>query len=391
MSTIGKLVIGLIIAGVVVLILTALPAKGPGVPEADTSPIKLGFIGPLTGDTSAIGQNAKAAVEIAVEEVNSGGGVGGRMIEVIYEDGQCDGAAASNAANKLINIDKVVMILGGACSGETSAFTGLAEQTQTPVLSYCSSAPAISQAGDFIFRNYPSDTFQGLFAADYVFNTLSKKDVAILYVKSDWGSGIKDVFVNKFKELGGTIAGEEGYEPNARDLRPNLTKIKSAKPDLLYFLGDTEASIPGLKQAAELKLAVPILGSDVWDDAKIWTEVGAAGDGVMYLVASTRGGDEFKTKMQAKVGTEEIAVCSPTAYDGLKIIAQVLGQTGTADRVAIKDALYQTAYTGGVSFDNIRFGSNGDLVSANYVVKEVIDGVATPVVPPEPEPEPNAE
>ena len=386
MSTIGKLVIGLIIAGVVVLILTALPAKSPGIPEADTSSIKLGFIGPLTGDVANVGQNAKAAVEIAVEEVNAQGGVNGRVLEMVYEDSQCDGATASNAVNKLINIDKVVMILGGACSGETLAFTGLAEQTQTPVLSYCSSAPAISQAGDFIFRNYPSDTFQGSFVADYVFNTLSKKNVAVLYVKSDWGNGIKDVFVNKFKELGGTIAVEEGYEQTARDLRTNLTKIKSAKPDLLYFLGYTEASIPGLKQVAELKLGLPILGGDTWDDSKIWTDVGVAGNGVMYTVASTKGGDEFKAKMQAKVGTNEIAVCSPTAYDGLKIMAQVLGQTGTADRVAIKDALYQASYAGGVSFDNIRFDSNGDLVSANYIVKEVKDGVATPVVPTEPEP-----
>src|SRR3989338_5917613 len=110
----------------------------------DTSPITIGFVGPLTGDAANIGTNAKSAVEVAVGEVNAAGGVNGRPLNVIYEDGQCTGAIASNAASKLINSDKVSLILGGACSGETSAFTAMAEQAKVVVLSYCSSAPAIT-------------------------------------------------------------------------------------------------------------------------------------------------------------------------------------------------------------------------------------------------------
>ena len=115
--------------------------------------ITLGFIGPLTGDAANIGQNAKSAVEVAVEEINATGGINGQTLNVIYEDGKCTGKDAANAANKLINVDNVLAIVGGACSGETSAFTGVAEESGTVVLSYCSSAPAITDAGDFIFRN----------------------------------------------------------------------------------------------------------------------------------------------------------------------------------------------------------------------------------------------
>ena len=372
-SSVAKTVIWLV---VLVLIVGGLIVWGSrGGTKAAKEPIKIGFIGPLTGDAANIGQNAKAAVEIAVGEVNAAGGITGRSLEVVYEDGKCNGKDASSAANKLINVDKVPVILGGACSGETSSFTGVAEQSKTVVLSYCSSAPAITQAGDYIFRDYPSDLYQGAFGANHIFTTLGKKKAAVLYVKSDWGSGIKDVFVDNFKKLGGTIVAEEGYDQTARDLRTSLTKIKAARPEVLYFLGYTEASVPGIKQAQDLGLKAALFGGDAWDDSKIWTQVGKAGESAMYSVVSAPLNDQFKASMKAKVGNDEITACTPTAYDGLKLLAGVIGKVGVNGE-AIKNELYQTVYTGGVSAAEIKFDQNGDPVGANYVVKVVKDGKA---------------
>ena len=368
-----KWVIGVIVV-VVIVAVGYFAFKGPNQPTS-TEPVKIGFVGPLTGDAANIGQNVRAAVEISVKEVNGAGGIDGRPLEIVYEDGQCTGSVAANAANKLINVDKVPLILGGACSGETSAFTGAAEQSKTVVLSYCSSAPTISQAGDYIFRDYPSDLYQGSFGAEYIYNKLGKKNVAILYVKSDWGNGIKDVFAKRFKELGGTVVADEGYEQTSRDLRTQLTKIKAANPEVVYFLGYTEASIPGIKQAKELGLNVPLFGGDAWDDSKIWSEVGAAGEGDMYSVAYAPLNADFKAKMKAKVGNDEITICAPQAYDAVKLIAKVIGKVGT-NAEAIKNELYKTSYVGGVSASEIKFDSNGDLVGANYIVKVVRNGEA---------------
>lgn len=340
--------------------------------------INLGFIAPLTGDAANIGQNAKAAVEVAVEEINASGGVDGKTVNVIYEDGKCTGKDAANAASKLINADKVSVILGGACSGETSAFTGLAEQTKTVVLSYCSSAPAITNAGDYIFRNYPSDTFQGSYAAEYLKNTLNKSKVAVMYVKSDWGVGIKDVFKERFTALGGSIVAEEGYEQTAREFRTTLSKLKTSGADVIYFLGYTEASIPALKQAKELAVNLQFFGGDAWDDSKIWTDAGASGEGAMYTVVSANPSDSFKSALAKKVGSSEVGVCSPTAYDAMHIIAKVIAEVGN-DSVKIKDALYKINYTGGVSSESIKFDQNGDLVGANYIVKKVAGGVASEI------------
>jgi branched-chain amino acid transport system substrate-binding protein len=370
----AKFIIGFVIGALIVWGgFTLLSDSGSG---SQGDAIKIGFIGPLTGDGGNIGENAKAAIEIAVAEVNEAGGIDGRELEVIYEDGQCLGKEASNAASKLINVDKVPVILGGACSGETLAFAPAAEEAKVVTLSYCSSAPAITDAGDYIFRNYPSDTFQGAHAATYAKETLDAAKVGILYVNADWGVGIKDVFKKEFEALGGEVVLEEGYDQQSRDLRTQLTKVKDADPDLVYFLGYTEASIPGIKQAAELGIAVPILGGDAWDDPKIFQEAGTAADGIKYVVPDAVLGEEFEAKLKEKVGSDEIAVCTPSAYDALKLMAQVIEKVGT-DSEAIKDELYNTTYTGGVSNATISFDENGDLKGANYVVKVVKDGVAT--------------
>lgn len=371
MSKTSKIIAWIVGIVVVVLIVISL-SKG----TTNNGPIKIGFIGPLTGDASNIGQNAKAAVDVAVSEINAAGGIQGRQLQVVYEDGKCNGTDASSAANKLINIDKVPVIFGGACSGETSSFAKTAVQSNTVVFSYCSSAPALSKAG--IFRDYPSDNYQGSFAADYIYNTLGKKKIAILYVNTDWGTGIQGVFAAELNKLGGQVVLNEGFDQNTHDVRTLLAKVKAANPDAVYFLGYTNESIVALNQAKDVGLKTTWFGADAWDDSKIWTTVGSAGEGAMYSKVSSKPSDAFKSALAAKVGTNEIAACTPTAYDGLKVLAQVINKVGT-DPTAIKSELHNTVYNGGISSDKISFDQNGDLVGANYTIMKVANGVATPV------------
>ncbi len=374
----GKKIGWAVVIIIVVVLIVILSGSKNQEGATDKSPITIGFVGPLNGDLANLGLNAKSAVEIAVDEVNGAGGINGRPLQVIYEDGKCNGADASQAGNKLINVDHVPVILGGACSGETLAIAPIAEQTKTTMLSYCSSAPKVTEAGDYIFRDYPSDTYQGSYGAKFVKEQLGKTKVAILNVKTDWGDGIAGVFKKSFTEMGGTIVAEESFEQTSHDLRAQLAKIKAAKPELVYFLSYTDASIPGLKQAADMKLNVPMLGGDAWDDPKIWADVGTIGEGAMYTVVSAAHGDTLGAKLKAKTGSEEVIACTPGAYDGIYILADIMKKVGT-DSTAIKNALYQTNYKGGVSSDEIKFDINGDVVGANYVVKVVKAGMAAPM------------
>ncbi|HEY4506214.1 MAG TPA: penicillin-binding protein activator [Candidatus Paceibacterota bacterium] len=371
----NKVAIWIIILIVVIGGIWLIVANKDNVPEASAEPIKIGFIGPLTGDLANIGANAKAAVEIAVNEVNAAGGIDGRSIEVVYEDGACAGATAANAVTKLINIDKVPAIIGAACSGETLASAPIAEQGKTVLLSYCSTNPAITTAGDYIFRSVPSDSFQGNFAANHIFTNLSKKKVAVIFINNEWGTGIKNAFTKAYQDLGGQVVLSESYEPTSADLRTQMSKVKTSGAELVYFAGQTDGTITGLKQAKELGITLPFFGADSWDDTKVWSELGAIGNGAMFTTVGSNNTEEFKAKMAEKVGPDNIIYCSNYAYDNIHLMANVMKEVGI-DATAIKDALYNVNYTGGVGVDPLKFDANGDPVSANYVIKVVKDGKA---------------
>ena len=372
MSKTSKIILWVVVLALVVWGIMALSGKEGQMPDT----IKIGFLGPLTGDLANPGENAQAAVSIAVDEVNKAGGVLGKKLEVVYEDDTCNGATGANAISKLINANKVVAVLGGFCSGATLGEAPIAEAAKIPQLSYCSTNPTISQAGDYIFRDVPSDLFQANYAAEYLLKA-GKKNVALLTSKDDWGDGLNKAFTDAFTKAGGVIVMTDSFSPKARDFKTQFTKLKAKNPDAVYFVGYTDTTIPALKQAHDLNIKAQFFGADAWDDTKIWSELGSIGNGAMYTIVGTNSNAAFKTAMKEKLGKEDIIYCSNYAYDGLKILANAINKAGSTDGAAIKNALYQTDYKNGVSSKAIKFDRNGDPTSANYVVKTVKDGKAT--------------
>ena len=138
-----KAIVWLIVIVVVIWAGWALLDKAP---EAEAGPIMIGFIGPLTGDAAAYGEPERDVVALAVEEINAAGGINGRQISVIYEDGKCDGTASASAAQKLVNVDKVKVIIGGFCSGETLGAAPIAEQNKVILISPSSTSGSSSFA-----------------------------------------------------------------------------------------------------------------------------------------------------------------------------------------------------------------------------------------------------
>ena len=129
-----KWIIGILVVIILVVVLSNGGDKEQSAQQTE-GPIKIGFIGPLTGDVASLGENALIAAQLAVDEINANGGINDRTVELIAEDGSCSGKEASSAAQKLISIDKVVGIIGGLCSSESSAFTGILNQSETPGIS----------------------------------------------------------------------------------------------------------------------------------------------------------------------------------------------------------------------------------------------------------------
>ena len=342
--------------------------------NTETGDIKIGLLAPLTGDVASIGQGIKSAAELAISEINQSGGINGRQIVLIAEDGKCDGKESVTAVTKLVNIDKVSAILGGACSSESVSTAAIAEDAKVIMFSPLSSSPDLTEAGDYFFRDYPSDSFQGAKAADFAVNTLSAKNIAVLSCQSDWCQGVQKVFTANVRSLGGNIVAEEKYDDKtSKDLRTQLTKIKSAKPDLVYFLGYTDGTILGLKQAKEIGLTAKMLGGDAWNDPKILKSAGEAAEGTMYLMPTAAKNEIFDTAFQKITNGKEITIGSRETYDAMMILGNIMKKVGS-DSSEIKSALYGVKDYQGVS-GNISLDKNGDLISASYDIKIVKNGL----------------
>jgi branched-chain amino acid transport system substrate-binding protein len=367
-----KLVVVIVVVLAVFVIWNTVKAPKGGVPSQqvqNTEPIKIGVVGPLTGDISSLGVPAAKAVELAVNEVNSKGGINGRKVELIIEDGSCTTKKATDAGSKLINIDKVVAIVGGFCSGESSAFGPVAMQNKIIMISPVSSAPSLSHLGKFFFRDYPSDEFQGKYAAEYLYNKLGAKKVAVVYTNSDWGTGVRNVFEREYKALGGEIVLSEGATQDTRDFRTVVGKVKSSKADYLYLPLFPEGSITLMKQMKEAKVSMKIFGADAWADTQFQSSFDPSFDAI-YVEVATGSSDEFTNKFMAAYPDLKIGVGTAQAYDAANIILNAIKQIGTDNPDALADAIRSVKYDG-IS-GHIEFDQNGDMTQANYVVKKLL-------------------
>jgi branched-chain amino acid transport system substrate-binding protein len=339
--------------------------------SSETGPIKIGVTVPLSGEAASYGESARAGALLAQKEINDAGGVNGRPIELVFEDDKCTPAGVS-AIQKLINVDKVNAVIGPVCSSVAGAAVPVARQAGTPTIMIGASAPGLAGGADSIFSGYASDTFQGKFAAEYAYNTLGARKVAVLYTNNDWGSGIRGVFVKRFTELGGQVAFDEGVPQTATDMRSQVTKIKSAAPDLVYIPLYPAGALVAVKQLKEAGVAAKMFGGDglVADE---FLKSGVS-EGVMFVTGAVRNTDDFKAKIKASSGVDA-NIIAPLAYDALKVYAKVMAEKGT-DAKDVVEGLNNITYTVGVSFPTISFDENGDLEGATYDVQVARSGKA---------------
>ena len=199
---------------------------------------------------------------------------------------------------------------------------------------------------------------------------------AVIYHVSDWGTGIKDVFADRFVELGGEIVAEEGTPQTARDYRTQLSKVKAANPDYIYAPTYPGGATALLKQAKEMGLTNKFLSGDAWSDTKLHTDVNGLGFDMQYVESKTNVSDEFKSKLLAKVGGEQVPLCATQSYDATYVLAEALKESGT-NAEDLAEAIRDTVYDG-VS-GHIEFDGNGDLTTASYVVKRITNGSSAEV------------
>ena len=189
--------------------------------------IKIGGVGPLTGEVATFGQSAHNGVKLAFDEVNAAGGVLGMRIEYIHEDNKGDAAETTNIVRKLIVRDRVSAIVGAIISANSLAAGPLAQQFRVPMISPTSTADNVTSAGEYVFTACFKDSFQGQIMAQFAYNDLGLRRVATLVnIASDYSIGLDKAFVETFEELGGQVVVRESYNAGDQDFRAQLTKIR---------------------------------------------------------------------------------------------------------------------------------------------------------------------
>jgi branched-chain amino acid transport system substrate-binding protein len=242
----------ILLLGMAITLLTAGLAYG-------AEPIKIGSVMRLSIGAEH-GIPCSRGVEMAVAEVNKAGGINGRQVEVISEDEKDSPAASVNAVQKLINVDKVVALVGPMTSGGMMAAGKIANDAKVVQISPTATTPKLSGYGDYLYRGCSRIDKQAQVLTDYVAKTWKPKTVAILFSNEPYGKGCADLFAQFFEKTGIKVVGTESFMRGSRDFKAQLTKIKAANPDFLFIPGYTPETAPAAAQARQLGMKQKILG-----------------------------------------------------------------------------------------------------------------------------------
>jgi branched-chain amino acid transport system substrate-binding protein len=321
-----------IVAGIVVIVL--LVAFFVSKDKKTAATYRVGWISDLSGPQAKYG--AYEAAKLAMNEVNQSGGINGKPLEIIFEDGKCNGQTAVSAMNKLINVDHVDIVLGGHCSPESVAIAPVAEQNKIIMLASITSTPRLSNAGKYVFRLTPVSTVQSPLMVDVAFNKLGLRNFAIVYELTDYAKPIAQSFKDSFEKDGGVVSVFEGYTPGTSDFRTILSKAKNAHVDGIFLAPQSpDAGMTLLQQIKDLGISARLFGNDAEaNQATIAKYPNLFENLVAAIPAFDLVNDPVSKKFAdayfAAYNTKTIpyGVWTAEAYDSVNVIADALRKNG---------------------------------------------------------------
>ncbi len=334
---------------------------------ASDDTVRIGEYASLTGKEAAFGEASHRGTLLAVEEINAGGGVLGRQLELLTEDDQSKQGEAATAVKKLIARDKVVALLGEVSSIRSLEAAPVCQHAKIPMVSPSSVNIKVTAAGDYIFRVCFVDAFQGIVLAKFSLNTLKARHVAILTsVSSAYSVGLTSFFKAQFTAAGGQVVAEQKYSEGDRDFKAQLTAIKAAGAEAIFASGYyTEAALICV-QARQLGLTAPVFGGDGWDAPSLIEIGGAAVEGTYFCTHYSPDNPDdrvqgFVQRYRARWAGQTPDAIAALGYDSAMVLADALKRAGSTDHDRLRDALAATrdfpAVTGRTTLDAQRNAS----------------------------------
>jgi len=350
-------------AGLVIALVLAVLLSGGNALAAEE--VKIGVMQALTGDLGTYGQPMTDAIRLAVKEVNENGGVLGKNLTLIVEDTQTSESASVDAANKLVKVDKVPVIIGATGSGSSMAIIDITTGNGVLQISSSNTAPDFTTYpdNDLYFRTCPSDALQGKAMAHLAIKE-GYKTASTLVLNNPYGVGFEDVFVKEFERLGGKVLETVRYDPAGTIFDSEVEKACKPKPDFIMLCSYPKTGSVILKTAYEKGYMEDIdwLLSEGLRDETLAEMVGkdTAGN---YIIAGFKGTtpdpraigpsyEMFKQKYIAEYGKEPTTYCS-NSYDAAAVVALAIEKAGKASGTAIRDSIRDVANPPGEAVSDI--------------------------------------
>jgi branched-chain amino acid transport system substrate-binding protein len=317
----------------------------------------------------AYGRNVKNGLMLALDEINAAGGIKrrgeteGKKIDILIEDDGTDEKKAVEKANSLIKTSKVPLIIGGVTSNIALQLAPVCETAKVVLLSPTASSPELTGAGQYVFRNYPSDALEGRVMAEYAVRRMNVRNVAIFYIDNEYGQGLTKVFKEKFTSLGGTVQMEHPYPPNSADFAAPVKELKAKTPNAIYVIGYYADITNILKEISKQKVESKIISVEGLVQPMVLETAAEFVEGVVYPQPhyNPESPDpkiqEFVKAYRAKFNTKP-DIDAAFAYDAVRIVAKAIEQSATYP-TDLRDRIADVSMRGIIG--DISFDSNGDV------------------------------
>jgi branched-chain amino acid transport system substrate-binding protein len=321
--------------------------------------IFVGYQLPLTGSQSQYGEVFKNSALIQVDRLNAAGGIGGRKVQIVFEDSKSDPKEAVNIARKFVDDKRIVAVLGDFASGPSMAAGEVYGREGVAQLSQTASHPDFLKVSKWQFRNIVTQAVEGPFMARWMLQD-GIKSVAVIGLQNDWGLSATGEFRKAFEAGGGKVTSVELFNPGARDFKAILTKVAQAKPEAIYFAMFYEEGALILQQAKQLNINAKMYSAGPFYAQKLLELAGPTAEGVKLSTAFVV--DNPDPKVQEYVAeykkryNSEPSMFAAQAFDAVGIMFEALKRAGpNANRAQVRDALAATAkfpgVTGETTFD----------------------------------------
>lgn len=325
--------------------------------------LTIGIQLPLSGDAKIYGDEMLNGIRLALNLQAQDSG--SPRVSTVVEDDAGKSATALSAFTKLIDLDGVQVVIGGAMSSTAAPIVPVAKNSRVVLISPAASAPNLCSEGGYFFRVWPSDIYEATALADYAVEKLDARTAAVLYVNNDYGQGASSAFAAEFARKGGKVLLNEGYAQDSVEFRTVLTKIGSLKPAVLYVPGYYKELANLLRQASELGVKPQFLGGVGFQEQKILELAGAAAEGTVFTTPYYDADNpepvmaKFRKAYQATYG-DKPGIFAAHSYDATRVVLDALAHGARSGEEIRNHLLALNRFPGAAG--SLTFTDTGDVV-----------------------------